>query len=399
TALVEASSRAASACEVRWRTARAANDFAALRPLLAEVVRLTQERAAALGGALALSPYDALLDGYDPGTRAAEVDGLLGALDQFLPALTERIITRQQGQTPRSLVGRFAIPDQSALARRLMEALGFEAEFGRLDVSHHPFSGGVPDDVRITTRYAESDFTQSLMAVLHETGHALYERGLPSAWRHQPVGRAHGMSLHESQSLLIEMQVCRGRSFLSYLAPILRAQFGGTGPAWEPENLIRLYGRVRRSLIRVEADEVTYPAHVVLRYRLEQALLSGEVAVADLPEAWRAGMRAHVGVVPPDDRDGCLQDIHWYGGDFGYFPTYTLGALAAAQLFQAATAADGDILPAIGRGDFAPLLAWLRTNVHGHGSLLERDALMRAATGAPLGTGAFRHHLEARYLD
>jgi carboxypeptidase Taq len=279
-----------------------------------------------------------------------------------------------------------------------MEVLGFDFAHGRLDESAHPFTGGVPDDVRITTRYDEGDFTKSLMAVLHETGHALYELGLPRAWRYQPVGRARGMTVHESQSLLIEMQACRSRAFLELAAPILREAFGGEGPAWEPENLARIYTEVKPDFIRVDADEVTYPAHVILRYRLEKQMVAGGLEVADLPAAWGAEMKGLLGIVPPNDRLGCLQDIHWPDGAWGYFPTYTLGAMTAAQLFEAAQRADPDVYPGIGRGDFGPLRAWLRSNVHGQGSLLSTEDLLVHATGRPLDAGIYLAHLRARYL-
>jgi len=234
--------------------------------------------------------------------------------------------------------------------------------------------------------------------VLHETGHAMYERGLPAAWRYQPVGHARGMALHESQSLLVEMQVSRSREFFDWAAPVIADAFGAGGPAWTAENLHRLAIRVERGFIRVEADEVTYPAHVVLRTRLERALIAGDLAVAELPGAWNDGMAALLNIVPPDDRLGCLQDIHWPGGDFGYFPTYTLGAMAAAQLAEAARRDDPDVMAGVARGDFAPLMAWLRRHVHGKGSLLSTDELLGEATGRPLDAAAFKTHLTRRYL-
>jgi carboxypeptidase Taq len=262
----------------------------------------------------------------------------------------------------------------------------------------HPFCGGTPDDVRITTRYDETNFTRALMGVLHETGHALYERGLPAHWRRQPVGDARGMSVHESQSLLVEMQACRSREFLEFTAPLLRDAFGGKGPAWEPDNLYRIYTQVERGFIRVDADEVTYPAHVILRYRLEKAMVAGDLEVEDLPGEWNHAMRELVGVTPPTDREGCLQDIHWYDGAWGYFPTYTLGAMTAAQLFAAAKRADTTIPAAIARGNFAPLLAWLRMNIHGKGSLLSTSDLLRQATGSSLDARIYEDHLKRRYL-
>jgi carboxypeptidase Taq len=282
---------------------------------------------------------------------------------------------------------------------RMMERIGFDFAHGRLDISAHPFCGGTPEDVRITTRYNEDDFARALMGVLHETGHALYQRGLPVEWRLQPVGRARGMAMHESQSLLLEMQVCRSRAFLSYAAPIIREAFGGAGPEWEVDALYRRQIRVRRGFIRVDADEVTYPAHVILRYRLERAMLAGDLDPADLPGAWAEAMREMLGVAPDNDREGCLQDIHWYDGNWGYFPTYTLGALIAAQLFEAARRDVPGLMQAIAEGEFAPLLGWARERVHSKGSLLSTAALVESATGRPLGTASFERPLRNRYLS
>jgi carboxypeptidase Taq len=279
-----------------------------------------------------------------------------------------------------------------------MERIGFDFTAGRLDQSAHPFCGGTPDDVRITTRYDEADFAKALMGTLHETGHALYERGLPARWRRQPVGTARGMAMHESQSLFLEMQVCRGRAFARFAAPLLQAVFGGPPAAWAPDAFYRRQIAVRRGLIRVDADEVTYPAHVILRYRLERAMIAGDLLPRELPGAWAEGLKELLGVAPPSDRDGCLQDIHWYDGAWGYFPTYTLGALIAAQLFAAARAAIAGLDEAISRGEFTPLIAWLRRHIHEQGSLVSTAALVEAATGRPLDTIAFERHLRTRYL-
>ena len=397
--LVEARSRAVSACEMVWRTARAQSDFAMLLPSLSEVLRLEREAGAAKAAASGLSLYDALLDDYEPGGRSAAIDTLFDDLAGFLPDFTARVLDRQAAAPkPTAPDGPFPVEAQRALAVRLMQAIGFDFTRGRLDISLHPFCGGATDDVRITTRYDETDFLKALMGVLHETGHAMYELGRPAGWKGQPVGESRGMVLHESQSLLVEMQVCRGPSFLAFAAPIMRDALGGSGSAWGADNLARLSTRVTRSFIRVDADEVTYPAHVILRYRLERAMLAGDLALADLPGAWADGMQDLLGVVPPDDRRGCLQDIHWPGGAWGYFPTYTLGAMAAAQLYRAARSQDEAIEPGIARGDFAPLMAWLRQKVHGLGSSDSSDGVLTRATGAPLGTAAFKAHLTDRYL-
>jgi carboxypeptidase Taq len=236
------------------------------------------------------------------------------------------------------------------------------------------------------------------MGVLHETGHALYEQGRPSAWVTQPVGQARGMTLHESQSLLIEMQACRSPEFLAYLSPLLTHAFGRDDPAWSPENLHRVYTRVEPGLIRVDADEVTYPAHILLRYDLEKAMIAGDLPVAELPAAFNAGMKSLLEVTVTDDANGCLQDIHWPSGAWGYFPTYTLGAIGAAQLFAAACAAEPGIRSGLAGGDFAPLIGWLRKSVHAKGCLLDTDELLMAATRRPLDVTAYRDHLRQRYL-
>ncbi len=397
--LVEAMSRAELACEMKWREARAVDDFALVAPSLDRVLALVREAAAAKSGALGCPPYEALLDQYEPGGKTARIDALFAELANFLPDFIERVLERQAREAPAHVpAGPFSTGSQRQLGHLLMDRLGFDFDHGRLDVSLHPFCGGVPEDIRITTRYAEDDFTQSLMGVLHETGHALYEMGLPAEWRHQPVGNARGMALHESQSLLIEMQACRSREFVTFAAPLMREAFSGAGPEWEADNLYRHYVHVERSLIRVDADEVTYPTHIILRYRLERALIAGDMKVADIPGAWNDGMRDLLHITPPDDANGCLQDIHWYDGTFGYFPTYTMGALAAAQLFDAARRAIPGIPESIGRGDFAPLIRWMGENIHTRASSASTEALIEDATGAPLGVETFRRHLEARYL-
>jgi carboxypeptidase Taq len=398
--LVEATARANSACESVWREARRTADFAMVAPLLTEVVRLVRESAAAMAPALGLSPYDALMDGYQPGIGAADVAPVFAGYEAFLREALPRAEERQARlPDPIPLPGRFPADTQEALCKRLSARAGLEFTHARLDRSTHPFCGGTPTDVRITTRYDESDPAQAIMGVLHETGHALYERGLPTAYARQPVGEAAGMGAHESQSLIIEMQACRTDAYLSWLGPELHAVFGGESAAFEGANLARLWRRVKRGFIRVDADEMTYPAHIILRFRLEQALVGGDLLVRDLPGAWNDGLDALLGITPPDDAKGCLQDIHWYDGGFGYFPSYTLGAMAAAQLMAAARRAVPEVDAALARGEHAPLLGWLRANVHGQGSRLGFNDLLRAATGKPLDPADFEAHLASRYLD
>jgi carboxypeptidase Taq len=402
-ALVEACSLAESRSEQSWRALRPRNDLAGFLPLLREVVARKREMAAALSERLGLGLYDALLDGYEPGARTATLDPLFADLRAFLPPFINKVVELQASRpvvTPR---GPFPVDRQRWLGLAIMKQVGFDFEHGRLDVSHHPFCGGVPRDVRITTRYDDADFTKSFMGVLHETGHAKYEQNLPGAWLDQPVGRARSMGVHESQSLLQEMQVSRGRPFLDLVAPMVREAFPELAvaqpQAFSPENLYRHYTRVRPDYIRVDADEATYPCHVILRYEIERRLIEGSMQVEDIAEAWDASMRALLDLSTGDDhKNGCMQDVHWPAGLFGYFPTYTLGALTAAQLFQAARRALPSVDRDIAAGQFTRLNQWLRENVWGKGSLLETTSLLTEATGAPLSAAAFKAHLEARYL-
>lgn len=397
--LVEAISRATSSCEQLWREARPEGNFKKIAPHLKEVLNLTRQAAAAKSDKLKCSLYDALLDQYEPDGKSERIGPIFDRLEAFLPDFLQTVLEQQKDHTFLKPEGPFPIEQQKQLGKRFMDAVGFDFNHGRLDVSLHPFCGGTPDDVRLTTRYDENDFTSALMGVMHETGHALYERGLPLQWRNQPVGSARGMSLHESQSLLLEMQVCRSSAFLEFATPHISEVFDRTGPAWSIKNFTALYREVKPGFIRVDADEVTYPAHVILRYKLERALIQGEMEVEDIPAAWNESMQRMLGITPASDREGCLQDIHWYDGAWGYFPTYTLGAMTAAQIYEAAKQATPDIETQISKGNFAPLMLWLQENIHSAGSHLSSADLMIKATGQPLDPEIFITHLKNRYLE
>jgi carboxypeptidase Taq len=397
--LVKAMSETTARCEMVWREARPKSNFAAFAKAFEPLLGLVREKAAALADALDSAPYDALIDTHDPGLRCAIIDPLFDDLADFLPDFLAEVQEKQKrdGALPKP-PGSIPQADQQALAKRLMTALGFDFEHGRLDISHHPFCGGVSGDIRITTRYDEADFSSGLMGVLHETGHALYEAGLPEEWRLQPVGSARGMALHESQSLLIEMQACRSLPFITFLVPILRDYLDDPSSV-AADALYRRAIHVEPGYIRVDSDEVTYPAHIMLRYKLEKALISGDLAVADIPGAWNDELEALLGLRPRNDAEGCLQDIHWSVGELGYFPSYTLGALMAAQFFDAATRAEPDVWSGIEQGDFTPLLGWLRANVHSLASRHTGPEILEQATGKPLGTEVFKAHLQRRYLN
>lgn len=388
-----------SNCELVWRKARLENDFATLQPHLKKVVGLVREVAKYKSEAFECSPYDALLDMYDPGRTTEQLDKVFDNLEDFLPDFIAKVINKQESDKPVvKFKGEFDIEKQKELAFKLSQMIGFDSQKGRLDESIHPFCGGYKNDVRITTRYDEEDFTSAIMGVIHETGHAMYETNLPEEWQTQPVGQSLGMSVHESQSLIMEMQSCRSREFLKFLFPLVKKTFSGKGRGWSFDNFYRNYTKVERSLIRVDADEVTYPAHIALRYRIEKYLISGEMEVEDLPEAWSQGMEKYIGIKPENDKDGCMQDIHWMDGTFGYFPSYTIGAIYAAQLFDSAKESNKKVLSSLEKGNFSLLLGWLKENIHDHASSMTTDKLIKQATGSELDIECYKKHLEDRYL-
>lgn len=398
--LVEAFTKAASECEMVWRSARAGNDFKKFAPYLQKVLNFSREAAERKAKMLGCSPYDALLDQFDAGRKSKEIDAIFSDLEAFLPSFIQNVADNQRTKyTPSPINGIFPTEKQRALGLKFMSDFGINFNNCRLDISHHPFCGGVYSDIRITTRYDENNFMPALMGVLHESGHALYESGLPYVWHRQPVGSALGMSIHESQSLLIEMQVCRSRDFLMYAAPIIASAFGGVGKEWQAENIHKIYSRVEPGLIRVDADEVTYPAHIILRYRIEKALISGEMEVEDIPGEWNNEMKKLLNIKVPNDKDGCMQDIHWSDGSFGYFPTYTLGAMHAAQFFAKAKKDNPSIVNEIKKGNFKPLVSWLTENIHNKGSLFTANQLLENVTGEELNVNIYKNYLKNRYLS
>ncbi len=397
--LVIALSKAEVACETAWREARSMGNFKIVLPKLECLVPLIRESATARANKLNVGTYDALLNTFESGYSSNKIAALFSNLETFLPGLLNDVIEHQKSRPFIIPKGPFSEEKQRALGKRFMLALGFDFKHGRLDVSQHPFCGGVPEDIRITTRFNQDDFTSSLMGILHESGHALYERGLPKNWRLQPVGEPLGMAIHESQSLLVEMQVCRSRDFVEFAAPIIREFLGDDGPAWDSENLYRLHTEVKRSFVRVEADEVSYPLHIILRFQLEKAIIEDSIKISDLPLAWNEKFEKLMGISVPNDQYGCLQDIHWYDGAWGYFPTYTLGALIASQLFQSAIIEIPSIHQDIRNGNFSPLIGWLERNIHQSGKLLESEELLKRVTSKPLDPFFFKNHLRSRYLS
>ncbi len=401
--LVEALSRASSEAEHAWRELRMENNWRDFQPHLETVFSLVRERGHALGAALGTGPYDALLALYQTGITCSDIDPIFAELAAFLPPVIEGARERQRADRDLPpLPGGIGTERQRALVLSVTEALGYDFNRGRIDTAHHPFCGGATGDTRITTRYSDTDFLHALFAVIHETGHALYEQNRPAAYLGQPVGHAMGMAVHESQSLFMEKQVARSPAFIRHLAPLMRQHLAPEADAmderWSAPYLCRLVSRVAPGLIRVDADECTYPMHIILRYEIEKALVQGDMAVADIPDAWNAGMQRLLGLSTAGDyRNGCMQDVHWPSGGVGYFPTYTLGALIAAQLKTAMERELGGLESRLAQGDLGPIKAWLNDRVWSQGSHYELQALLRQATGKPLAVEDFKTHILARY--
>ncbi len=396
---VERLTTARMRCEQLWRDLRAKNDWAGFRPALEGIVSLVREEAAMRADVLGLDPYDALMEQYDPGNRTADITPVFADLKTFLKGFVPEALAVQEERLAKRplkpLSGTYAIDRQRELGLAMMAAVGFDLTHGSLSVSHHPFCGGVPTDVRITTRYKTTDFLSALMGVLHETGHALYEQNLPKAWAHWPLGKARGMAMHESQSLFVEKQLGRNPAFWHWALPVVDKHLGET---WSIDDILPHVHRVERGLIRVDADEVTYPLHVILRYELEQDLVSGRLDVADLPDAWDAKMREYLGLSTIENpADGPMQDVHWPGAAFGYFPSYTLGAMMAAQQWAALTKENPAADRELAKGDFTAINDWRREKIWSQGSRWSTPDLLERATGEKLNAAHFTSHLKQRY--
>ncbi len=397
--LIARLAKAAARAEVYWVEARKAGDFKVFAPHLTEVVHLVRDKAALVGQARGLAPYDALVDAFTPGITTADIDTIFKALSRKLPGLIHQAIELQATRAPLPIEGKFTVGRQRQLIVDVLKAMSFPFDRGRLDESEHPFTEGVPGDIRITTRLDVADPFTGLLGAVHETGHAMYDLGLPQPWLDQPVGQDRGLALEESQALLFEMNLCRDRAFVKYLRPLLEKHLQVTGPEWQEENLYRHLTRVRRAPSRMDADELTYPVHIMARYDLEKRILEGALAVADVPEAWNEALDQRLGLRPANDVDGCLQDIHWAVGHFGYFPSYALGAVIAGQLNEALRTARPTLDEEIAAGQFGGVLEWLRDHVHGIGARLPVKELIQHATGKPLSAAAYLRYLEAKYLE
>ena len=395
-ALVKALAETSSTAIGVWIKARQEDDFKAFAPWVARLVDLQRQVAEAVG--YEDEPYDALLDEYEPGATTKETAAVLDSIRAPLVDLVQRI--GSSGVEPRTdfLERNYPIDDQRRMGVTAAERMGFDFEAGRLDISPHPFCThlGV-NDVRLTTRYSETLPMQSFFGVIHEAGHGLYEQGHDPAHEGTPRGASVSLGIHESQSRLWENMVGRSRAFWQYFYPEFTAIFSDQTADVSEAEVYAAVNEVKPSLIRVEADEITYNLHILLRFEIERGLFADEYAAGDLPAVWNEKMKALLGIEPPDDRDGVLQDIHWSHGSFGYFPTYTLGNLYAAQFYRAAERDMPGLSDHIARGELLPLRDWLRDNIHLPGMTYRAGDLVRHVTGEPLTADCFLSYVAGKY--
>jgi carboxypeptidase Taq len=394
-ALVEELTRASVLGQQAWVKARQANDFASFAPHIEKLYALKRQQAECLG--YRDHPYDALLDDFEPEAKTSEVAVVLAALRDELAPLVQAIMQSGKRGPVEMLARRYPRDAQEAFGKMAAAAIGFDFQRGRLDVTHHPFCSGMgPHDCRITTRYDEQFFSSAFFGILHEAGHGIYDQGLRPDQFGLPPGTYLSLGIHESQSRMWENLVGRSRAFWRHFFPQLVAAFPAALQGIQPDEWFWAINHVQPSLIRVEADEATYNLHIIIRFELEQALLTGDLPVGDLPAAWREKYRQYLGIEPPTDADGCLQDIHWSAALIGYFPTYSLGNLYASQFYEQADRDLGGIDEQLARGEFAPLKEWLQRNIHQRGQCYSAAELVELVTGQPLSHAPLMRHLRGK---
>jgi len=394
-ALVEEFSRATSLAHSAWTQARAGSDYALFAPHLEKLLELTRQ--IALARAPHAPIYDTLLDDYEEGLTCTALEPIWAELKAVTVPLVAQIAAAQPIDDG-VLHLHYDPAAQRAFAEKVLADCGFDWNRGRQDVSVHPFCTHFGrSDVRITTRYACNDLQSALFGSLHEMGHALYEQGSPEAWEQTPLAGGVSLGVHESQSRMWENLVGRNQAFWSHTYPALQGTFPAQLEAVPLSEFYRAINRSAPSLVRVEADELTYNLHIILRYEIERELLEGVLTVADAPAAWNAKVESYLGLTPSNDTEGILQDVHWSHGGFGYFPTYSIGNILSVQLWNAAEREIGELEPLMARGEFAPLLGWLRENVHRHGQKFPPQELVRRATGEPLTVAPYASYLQTKF--
>jgi carboxypeptidase Taq len=395
TELVEEISQKTSEAHPTWKEAKEADDFESFAPALEELVALKREYAEHI--APDQDPYETLFEEYEPYLGLDTAERVLDRLKAELPALIEQVRESDADLALDAFDGTYDTDTQMSFVRAVLDELGYDWDRGRLDEAPHPFSSGTMYDARVTTRFDEADPLGALYSTVHEFGHASYTLGLPDEHYGTPLGEARDLTVHESQSRLWENHVGRSKAFWQYFLPELKDHFDGLDDvtvqdAYEAANQVH-----EDNLIRVEADELTYHMHIVVRFEIERDLISGDLDVADVPEAWNDKYEQYLGIRPDTDAEGCLQDIHWSHGSFGYFSTYSLGSVLAAQLYAAAEDDVDDLEATLREGEFDPLMDWLNDNVHRHGKRYETDDLVREATGEPYTADYFIDYVTEKY--
>ncbi len=388
---------ARSRSETAWEKAKQNSDFSSFRPYLEEMVDFSRQFADYFG--YEENPYDALLEEYEPGMTTAKLREIITPLRDELVPFIKRLLNDGTRLHTEFLRGTFPVEKQRQISLRVLEAMGYDFKAGRLDTTVHPFTITTgPGDVRVTTRFIEDDLLSGLYSSIHEGGHALYDQGIPDELRWTGLDEGASYGIHESQSRMWENIVGRSLPFWQFLSPILSEIFPQFATI-SPEEMYRAVNVVKPSLIRVEADEVTYNLHIMLRFELEEGLINGRIVVKDLPELWNEAMERYLGVVPPNDAQGVLQDVHWSGGMFGYFPSYMLGNLYAAQLFATARKEIPGLEDEFSRGDFTKLLSWLRENIHQFGKIYDPPVLIERVTGEKPAPRYFIDYITTKYSE
>lgn len=379
-----------------WVKAREANDFKLFLPYLEKIVKLKQKEAKLIG--YKDSPYDALIDEYEPGMTTAEAAKILNDLKDFLVPFLKSIKQTKTKFDVKKLKGKFSISEQEEFNKLIVDKMGFDLEAGRLDKAVHPFASGLhPYDVRLTTRYAEDDILYAVGSTVHEAGHGIYEQGLSAEHFGTPLCESVSYGIHESQSRLWENNIGKGLPFWKYFYPKLQKKWPKPFARVPLEEFYKIYNQVEPSLIRTESDEVTYNLHIIVRFEIEKEMIEGSIDLADLPKIWRAKMKEYLGIDVPTDSLGVLQDVHWSGGGIGYFPTYSFGNLYAAQFYAAMKKAIPDIDKQIAKGEFGQIRSWLNKHIHAHGKTYTAGALVKKVTGEDLNSRYFADYLKEKY--
>ena len=391
---VEEMSKHTSATQQAWAKARKAKDFSIYTPFLEKMIKMKKQEAEYLG--YKEKPYDALLDGFEPGMTTASVEKLFGGLKKRLVKLVKEINKAKQIDDS-ILQQSFDTDEQWKFGIKIATAMGLDMKHARQDVSTHPFTIGFhPEDVRITTRLNDKMLLSGLFSTIHESGHAIYEQGLPKKQFGTPLGEAASFGIHESQSRLWENLIGRSREFWEYALPILKGHYPQIKEV-KLEDWYRMVNVVKPSLIRVEADEVTYSLHIMLRFDIENMIINGDVKVDDIPALWNDKMEEYFGIRPKDDSEGLMQDVHWSFGGFGYFPSYAMGNLYGAQIMEQAEKEIPELWKKVSKGEFLPLKNWLNEKVHKHGRFYDPEDLIKVISGAPLSPDPFMNYLEKKY--